>query len=157
MRSTTAIAGALWLLAASPSEAAQGETALALELGPEIADGRGGGRLGVSAWFGVQRWVWLQAGASGNLTQDGRLGFEFQGGGVAALDVLRWVPWIELGAGLGRSGGRSGFLLRGSLGVDYLLGPNWALGGLLRGRGITGDDPQALGSMEFRVVRRFGF
>lgn len=142
---------------AAEAQSAQGETALAFEIGPEIADGRGAGRLGATAWFGQSQWVWLQAGASGNLTEDGRLGFELEGGGVVALDVLRWVPWVELGAGAGRSAGRTGFLLRGGLGVDYLLGPNWAVGLAARGLGILQDDPQALGSLELRWVHRFGF
>ena len=144
-------------LAGAEARAAQGETALALELGPELAGGQAAGRLGATAWFGQGRWFWLQAGASGQLTEEGRPGFELEGGGVAALDVLRWVPWVELGAGAGRASGRTGFLVRGGLGVDYLVGPNWALGLAVRGRGIFQTASQGLGSVEIRFVRRFGF
>jgi hypothetical protein len=122
-----------------------GEAGGALVHGPEGFDP--GATAGAEALHGLDD-VWSARGglaiaaARGN-AQGWREDVTLELGASAALDVLRVIPFAQLGAavtwgGIGDSAAVGGQGLRaglqGAIGADYLLDRAWSLGLVLRGR-----------------------
>lgn len=103
---------------------------------------------GVDVWVGLDDFWWLEFSAGGSLVSElSRGGVELGAGLVWALDVLAWVPW--LGGSLGVVFEDDGDVIpvgRAGLGVDRILGPEWAVG--FYGRAHAG--PRQAGG--FRLV-----
>ncbi len=125
-------------------------------------DGEGlepGGRLTVSGARGVGAWIWLMGTAGlGAVAPGPRVDYDIMVGVSGAVDVVRWVPSIELLAGFGGTGDQLGFAFAGSMGVERFVARRWSLGVRLQGRGvIRPDDLDPGASVQIRISRRIGF
>lgn len=116
--------------------AADGEVAVVASAAgawaPSSGHGEAGG--GLDLLIGVDESLWLEAGltAAGPVPgEELRLGVWL--GAVLMLDVLAWIPWVEVGGGW-VSAAESELVpaARLGLGVDRLLDPNWFVGVLAR-------------------------
>jgi hypothetical protein len=144
-------AALLWGLAigatsASPAVAwaDDGERAVFVEGGPAVARADGeaeatvGATGGVSAWVGLRPNVWAFLAVGGGSTGAQALG-EAYGGVALTVDVLRWVPVLELGLGADLVGGRLAPNARLGLGVDVFVSSRLTIGGAVRLRpGLDG-------------------
>lgn len=86
------------------------------------------------------------------------------------IDIIEWIPWVALGAGVfGATGGvqgaqRDALQPAGSLwlGMDYAFSREWGIGGVFAAHSWIGDTSRSnlrLASTQFglRVERRFGW
>ncbi len=150
----------------TPAWAAEDEVIVAIEPGYErlAFDGGGSHALGatLSAWWGLSDMVWLMgsAGAFQALqdqpTRTKALRYEAFGGIVAALDVFRVIPSVEVG--LGVAGVKSTIMptVRLGAGLDYLLNPQWGLGAVVRYRPLQQEDlANAALTVQVRLSYRF--
>lgn len=168
MRASSTILAVLLCLTARAAEAASDELVLAIEPGYDRLSRTEASQNGVggtaTAWFGLTDSLWLLAsgGAFQMLDEDpGRdrlLRWEAFGGIVAALDVFRVVPHLELAGGV--VGGRGGVhpTIRVGVGADYLFTPEWSAGVALRYRPLPEEDiAQASVTAQLRVGYRFAW
>ena len=120
--------------------------------GPEAvgATGRAGLELGLGSFSALQA-------TAGMEWTEGRGGVEAQLGPILRLDVTRWIPFADLGVGIGGPLERPGFRMRGGIGVDYAYSPDGRVGFALRARGTfrTPDAPPAF-ELVLRLSRRLG-
>lgn len=154
-----------WAAAASsPAAAAPGEWRVAAEAGPWWTAGeraRAGVLGGATAWYGLGEFVWATGSVqSGWVEAPAQALVEAQVGVVAALDVVRWVPYGELTVGVT---GRADAVdivpaPRLGLGVDFLLDPTWAVGAVVRGRPLFDRGPEDFAAtVQLHLAARFGF
>ncbi len=151
------VIGATAPVSAAPGEAVAAASAgYALQLGDDVAS-RHGFALGGDFWLGLDDFAWLAASAnggwaSGSSSQNGFIDVGL--GAVLALDVFRWVPWLEfLAVAAGpvdgvRPTGRVGF------GIDYLVTESWGLGGVVRATPLFDGEQTVLLSFQLRVSHR---
>src|SRR5262249_22117730 len=109
---TSQAAGVLALLAAlavaAPARAGEDEGVIALEPTYGLLGLDSGLGVGASSWVGVSETFWISASGGGDLlfAKAGRRGlYEVFGGVVAALDVLRTIPFAQVEAGVVGTGG----------------------------------------------------
>jgi hypothetical protein len=134
------LAGALFLLPVAAG-AAEDELVVAAELGHAALFGRGEPQQGlgghVTAWLGLNDHLWAlgSLGLAGfpalearPLLQEGFVGV------VAALDVLRAIPFAEAAMGVTGAGSLFRPSLRFGLGLDYLFARTVSLGAVVRYR-----------------------
>jgi opacity protein-like surface antigen len=152
----------LWISGSTADARADaGEWALAVESGYELLDPtQEVGHtlsLALDAWFGVSEFVWLKAqvgvGHAFGVEALEATRWDAQAGGVFALDVLRWVPYLEVTGG--GSGGPDSFRpsLGVGLGADYFLTENLILGPLVRYRYLA----DVSGNASVGAFLRFGY
>lgn len=139
------LAGFLVGLSIGPraSWAAEDELVVSLEPGygmlvsSDVTQHGAGGA--ISGWLGLTDTLWLAA-SMGVLTFPERAEasaatlWEAHGGVVAALDVFRWIPYLEGLIGVVGEGGRLAPTVRLGAGVDYLITREWFVGLVLRTR-----------------------
>lgn len=115
-----------------------------------------GGQL--SFWIGLSDAAWLFVAGGAEVSLDGgpTIG-EGIAGAVAALDVLRTIPFIELGAGADVIGGELAPLLRLGVGADYLLTPDLSLGAVARYRPLFGREGESWLTFSLRLGFRGDF
>jgi hypothetical protein len=143
-----------------PALADEGEWVLALEPEVGVFDPSGGGdnELGAGGqatfWIGLSpaSWLFASTGAEVSLTEGPEIG-EAVVGAVAALDVLRTIPFLEAGGGLSLVRGEVMPLLRLGLGADYLVSPTFSVGAVVRYRPFFGDGDQWL-TFHLRIALR---
>jgi hypothetical protein len=122
---------ALCLLSGGSALAGEGEKAVSvvpefstwqITQGNDQTKDATGGALGVDLEYGYNDTLWLRASAAGGL-YDGPSGVAWSGGATVgvtyALDILRYVPWMNLGIGALSVGGG---------GVDATIKPVVELG-----------------------------
>jgi hypothetical protein len=154
---------ALAALAAGPTPAfgAEDELVLALEPGwsltsaDDAAHGVGGD---LSAWLGITEVLWLSASAGGHhlFTEPSRDLWEAWAGLVAALDVLRTIPFVEAQLGVTGDGGALAPGVRLGLGADYLVGPTVSAGVVVRWRTLADElGADGLFTAQLRVALRY--
>jgi hypothetical protein len=123
--------------------------------GPRL-DGRRGLTDALSAWVAVGA-IWIaEGGDAGRLTT-------ISTGLALAFDVVRVVPYVELGAAGFQfrqdTVNRYGIGLVAAGGFDYLLDRRWSVGAALRAEAVLsghdGDTPLVLPSLGVRLARSF--
>jgi len=105
--------------------------------GEDTRHGAGGE---LSASLGLSSSGWVHFSAGGFHFFDGPTVFEALSGVVAALDVLRTIPFIEVLGGLEVVDGAVSPLVRLGVGADYLITPEISMGAALRFRPLTGSE-----------------
>jgi hypothetical protein len=157
----TLLAVILLFGAGSPRSAIAGEDEVVLALEPSYgllsgdkAEHGAGGH--ASAWVGISETLWL-AGSGGALAffEDGheRLVYEALGGIVAALDVLRTIPFAEALIGVVATKDALVPTFRAGVGADYLFSKQASIGVAIRYRPLT----EAIASDGLLTVQlRFG-
>jgi hypothetical protein len=75
-------------------------------------------------------------------------------GVVFAWDVVRYVPFAELGASYAHDGAHA-LGPQAGLGVEYLLGPRWALGLVARAAYVVGGNSSWAVTGALRLARLF--
>ena len=115
-----------------------------------------GGQL--SFWIGLSDAAWLFVAGGVEVGLDGgpTVG-EGIAGAVAALDVLRTIPFIELGAGADLIGGELAPLLRLGVGADYLITPDLSFGAVARYRPLFGREGESWLTFSLRLGFRGDF
>ena len=113
-----------------------------------------------SAWVGVSDVLWFGASAGGFTFAEARPApavrvWETSVGLVLALDVFRWIPFVEGHLGLVVHGNELIPTVRFGLGVDYLLTPEWFLGAVVRTRPLADPLGDVLTTVSARVGLRF--
>ncbi|MCK6548204.1 hypothetical protein L6R52_20310 [Myxococcota bacterium] len=131
-------------IAPRPAAAAEEELVLALEPGwalTSAADARHGASADLSAWLGVTEVLWLSASAGAHhLPADPSQSlWELYAGLVAALDVLRTIPFFEAQLGVTADGGTLAPGIRVGLGADYLISPTVSVGAVVRWRTLADE------------------
>lgn len=132
----------------SEGVAAAGEDELVLALEPAYAvltrDGSThGGGAEASVWIGLTEALWLTA--SGGILGFDRgqdlpdLLYEGAGGIVAALDVLRTIPFVEAAVAALASEDAIVPSVRVGLGADYLVSPALSIGAVIRYRPLADE------------------
>lgn len=122
----------------------EGERAVFVEAGPAFvraaagSDGVVGVVGGAAAWVGLRSNVWGFVGVGGGTTGAAALG-EAYAGVALTLDVLRWVPALELGLGADLFDGRLAPNARLGLGVDVFVSSQLTVGAVVRVRPGFGD------------------
>jgi hypothetical protein len=122
-----------------------------------------GGALVLDYQRGITDVLWLRGAVLGGALRRGG-GTTFAGQGVLgvtyALDILKYVPYVNLGLALGMVGGggidtavRPGLDLGG--GLDVLAGRSWSYGPFVRLTGYLDDD--SLLTVGLRGSYRWGF
>jgi hypothetical protein len=146
-----------------PALAGEDEVVLAIEpaygllAGDQTEHAVGGS---ASAWFGLTETVWIAASA-GELTSfpaggGTRLVYEAGGGLVAALDVLRTIPFAEASIAVVGTRGTLVPTLRAGIGADYLLSKHVSIGGVVRYRPLSSQfASDGILSVSFRLGFRF--
>lgn len=158
-----ALLAAAAVAAGGTAEAAEDEVVIALEptygllAGGPVASGVGAG---ASAWVGVTDTFWLSASGAGTEhfgAGGARRGlYEVFGGLVAALDVLRTIPFAEVDAGIVGTGRNAVLTVRGGLGADYLWTPALSIGGVIRYRPLSSPvSSDGLLTIQARLALRF--
>ncbi len=120
---------------------------------------RHGGAGDVSAWFGINDFIWLAASGGisfypSALELDRSIQWQAHGGVVASLDVLRTIPFVEAMIGIVGEGSQLDPSLRVGVGADYLINPSWSIGGLVRFRPLTGALGRNILNVGLRVTYR---
>jgi hypothetical protein len=127
------------LAAPSTAQADEGERAVFVEAGPTFAraaaaaDPTLGAIGGGAAWIGLRPNVWGFLSLGGGTVGTGALG-EAYAGIALTLDVLRWVPALELGVGADLFAARLAPNARLGLGVDVFVSSRLTLGAMVRAR-----------------------
>ncbi len=122
-----------WLLVAEPTFGVyHGPVA-----GEQVTAPGGGGAL--AAWLGVTSAAWLFASAGAYVhSDDAPVVGEALGGLALALDVLRAIPFAEVGIGGTLVEGEPVPVLRVGLGLDYLVTSSFVVGAAARYRPAFG-------------------
>jgi hypothetical protein len=138
----------------------------------DVAAGAGGGLeiargltdvFAARAALSMERFAWPAIGPRSPVASQA---LAVTAGGVAAFDVLRVVPFVELSLVVAHfSGGAMGPRAGAELGVgaDYLLDRRWSVGGVIRGRllpvPLDAQEGSLLpsGAMVVRLGRKFWF
>lgn len=169
MRRSLALLALLALSTPAAAHAASDEVVLSIEPGYDrvsrTVDSQNGVGGNLTAWIGLTDSLWLLASGGGfYMFENGEnrssfLRWEAFGGIVAALDVFRVVPSLELGVGV--VGGRDNEVfptIRAGAAVDYLFTPEWSMGVTLRYRPLPEDDigTSAI-SAQLRMSYRFAW
>lgn len=152
------------LLALSPSSAAADEGEWVVSAEPQLGFFTGSARdasteLGAggqaSLWLGLSPAAWIFASAGGEASLgEGPSILEAIGGAVVALDVLRVIPFLELGAGADIVGGEVAPLLRLGVGADYLFSPSFSMGVVGRYRPLFGREGEDWVTVSLRLSFR---
>lgn len=147
---SAAAADGEWVIAAEPG--------YALLVSDDVSQHGGGGT--ASGWLGLTDTLWL--GISGGAFALAKSGsepavtpWEAMGGLVAALDVFRWIPYVEGYVGLLGQGSTLAPTLRLGLGIDYLVSPSWFVGAVLRSRPFIDPIANVETTISLRVGVRF--
>ena len=119
-------------------------------------DARHGGGADLSLWFGVTETTWLFASGGAHVFggDESLLLGEALGGLVAALDVLRTIPFVEAAGGVVLGRDQVEPVLRLGVGADYLLTSSLALGVVVRYRPLAGLDADRRVSASLRLSWR---
>jgi hypothetical protein len=149
------------ILVARPVHAAEDELVLAIEAGGGLLTGGEktavaiGGDVGF--WLGLSETLWL-SGTVGGFRAVGdapgeRTLFELGGGIVAALDVLRIIPFVEASIiGVVGGGGDVSPGARAGIGADYFLNRTTSIGLVVRYRTLSSDlEHDGLASAQLRL------
>ncbi len=164
-RSSLALTAALLLSAPAPALADEGEWVLALE--PDFGaftgaiDGGRGTAIGFGGqaafWLGLTTatWLFVDGGAHQALSGGPLIG-ETAGGVVVALDVLRTIPFAEIGLGADIRGERVEPVLRLGLGADFLVNKSFSIGLVGRYRPVFGSDGESWYTLSLRIGLRGG-
>ena len=145
-RAASVASGVIWATLAAvagPAQADSGEWALILEpaIGlyrPTGGDAQLGAGGDVAAWLGLTTAASLFVSVGGAWVSDGPPIGEALGGVALALDVLRTIPFLEVGLGAALVDTEVVPALRLGLGADYLLSPRLSIGGVARYRPAFG-------------------
>ena len=141
----------LALAGAAPARAADGEAKLwgAVQAGAALGEPTAAiGELEGGVLLGLDDFLWLGGSVSTGLAPDGGAQLTPWIGGQWALDVLQWVPWLEVAAGA-RIGGDVRPIGRVGLGVERVIGFDGAVGIFARAQFAPGADegPSVLGGL----------
>jgi hypothetical protein len=150
---------------ATPVFAAEDEVVVALEpsygllagIGDAGTSDHGAGGHGVM-WLGISETLWLQATGGGYIFDESgtrRLLYEALGGVVAALDVLRTIPFAEASIGVVGSRGVVAPTFRAGVGADYLVSKNTSIGIAIRYRPVSNIASDGLITVDLRLGLRF--
>ncbi|MFO0725051.1 MAG: hypothetical protein U1E65_14825 [Myxococcota bacterium] len=155
-----AAAACLWAIA-MPAHADEGEWVLALEPDFGAFSDVDGTRIGfggqASLWLGLTTATWLFVDGGAHRALDGgpTIG-ETVGGVVVALDVLRTIPFAELGLGADVLPGRVEPVLRLGIGADFLVTPRFSVGVVGRYRPVFGAGGESWYTLSLRIGLRGG-
>lgn len=138
-----------WLLLAEPT--------LDVYRGP--VDGQDtaavGGGGSAAAWLGLSTAAWLFVSAGATVHSQGAPAIgEALGGFALALDVLRAIPFVEVGLGATLARGEPLPVLRLGLGLDYLVSPSLFVGLAARYRPVFGAGSEDLWTIALRIGAR---
>lgn len=113
-----------------------------------------GGGLTASLGLSPAAWAFVGGAARAPISPAAGLGWEAVAGVQLALDVLRTIPFLEVGGGVAGVDDRVGPLLRVGLGADHLLTPNLGVGAVVRVRALAGVDEARGLSLALRLSWR---
>jgi hypothetical protein len=111
-----------------------------------------GGGGAVAGWLGLTTSAWLFVSAGGTVHSQGApVVGEAVGGFALALDVLRAIPFLEVGLGATWVRDEPLPVLRLGLGLDFLVSPHTFVGLAARYRPVFGAGGEDLWSIALRV------
>jgi hypothetical protein len=138
--------------------AAEEEWLIAAEPGWSWESGVDAHRLGggLTAALGLSpaAWAFVGGAARAPISPAVGVGWEAVAGVQLALDVLRTIPFLEVGGGVAGVGDRLGPLLRVGIGADHLITPSLGLGAVVRVRALAGVDEARGLSLALRLTWR---
>lgn len=111
-----------------------------------------GGGGAIAGWLGLSTTAWLFVSAGATVHSQGApVVGEAVGGFALALDVLRAIPFLEVGLGGTVIRGDPLPVLRLGLGLDFLVSPRTFVGLAARYRPVFGEGGEDLWTLALRI------